>query len=152
MSAGGDATRGDNTSGEGDVDRRRGIKIGDELLESEGTGEGRRWGVGDIGDGGITLGGGGGVIIMGEECGLLSFSSSARASSSYRRAGMYVQFIARGKPEKKPCITFCTRSATSCTKASLRAADCCSTRIAPSDESCGKGGSTKGIVAGIEPQ
>ena len=65
MSPVGDATRGDNTSGEGDVDIRRAFKIGDELLEeSEGT---RRWGVGDTGDGGISLGGGGGVDIMGEE-------------------------------------------------------------------------------------
>ena len=68
MSPGGEATRGDNTSGEGDVDIRRAFKIGDNLLEeSEGAGEGRRWGVGDIGDGGISLGGGGGVDIMGEE-------------------------------------------------------------------------------------
>lgn len=68
MSPGGEATRGDNTSGEGDVDIRRAFKIGDNLLEeSEGAGEGRRWGVGDIGDGGTSLGGGGGVDIMGEE-------------------------------------------------------------------------------------
>ena len=48
MSAGGNTTCGDNTSGEGDVDRWRGIEIGDEVLESENTGEGRHWGVGDI--------------------------------------------------------------------------------------------------------
>jgi len=71
MSPVGDATRGDNTSGEGDVDIRRAFKIGEELLkESEGTDEGRRWGVGDTGDG-ISLGGDGGgrggVDIMGEE-------------------------------------------------------------------------------------
>jgi hypothetical protein len=87
ISAGGDATRGDNTSGEGDVDIRRAFRIGDELSKGlDGTGEWWRWGVGDTGDSGrlsIILGGGG-VVIMGEECGLPSFSISACASSSYK--------------------------------------------------------------------
>jgi hypothetical protein len=40
MSAGGDATRGDNTSGDGDVDKRRAFRIGDEVSdELDGTGE-----------------------------------------------------------------------------------------------------------------
>ena len=49
------------------------------------------------------------------------------------------------------CITFCTRPAISCVMASFRAADCCSTRMALSRESCGKAGSTRGILAGVEP-
>ena len=67
--------------------------------------------------------------------------------------GWDVQFHCVRKSQKKllDSITFCKRSATSCVKVSFRAADCCSTRIAPSAESCGKGGSTRGIVAGVEP-
>jgi hypothetical protein len=40
ISVGGDSTRGDNTSGEGDVDIRRAFRIGDELSEElDGPGE-----------------------------------------------------------------------------------------------------------------
>ena len=102
MSAGGNTTCGDSASGdsgEGDVDKWRGIKIGDELLESEGTGEEQRWGIGDIRDGGIILGGGS-VIIMGGECGLLSCSSSACASLSYRRAMMRCSVLSHAESQK----------------------------------------------------
>jgi hypothetical protein len=53
MSAEGDATRDDNTSGEGDIDKRRAFRIGDELSEElDGTGERWRRGVENTGDGG----------------------------------------------------------------------------------------------------
>jgi hypothetical protein len=97
MSAGGDWTRGGNVSGEGDSDKRRACKMGDELLGGDGIDEGRRWGVGDIGDGGrlsTSLGGVGGVVITGEEYGMFSCSSSTCASSSYKRSGNRFSFIA----------------------------------------------------------
>lgn len=90
MSIGGDGSRGGSVRGEGDGDKRRACKIGDELLGDDGIDEGRRWGVGDTGDGGrlsTSLGGVGGVVITGGEYGIFSCSSSTCASSSYRRAG-----------------------------------------------------------------
>jgi len=105
MSVGGDATRDGNASGEGDKDKRRARKIGDELLE-EGGGidEGRRWGVGDTGDGGrlsTILGGVEGVVITDEECEIFSSSSSTCASSSCKRAGDRVQFHCTQRARKK---------------------------------------------------
>ena len=85
MSAGDDKTCGGNVSGEGDGDKRRACKMGDELSGGDGIDEGRRWGVGDTGDGGrlsTSLGGVGGVVITGEEYGMFSCSSSTCASSS----------------------------------------------------------------------
>jgi hypothetical protein len=80
MSVGGDATRGGDASGEGDGDKRRACKIGDELVDERGgIDEGRRWGVGDSGDGGrwsASLGGIGGVVITAEEYGMFSCSNS----------------------------------------------------------------------------
>lgn len=110
MSVGGDGTRDGNTSGEGDGDKRRACKIGDELLEGDSI-EGRRWGVGDIGDVGrlSSLGGVGGVVITGEEYGIFSCSSSACASSSYKRTRVLrAQFKACGKPGKNcsPALPF----------------------------------------------
>lgn len=99
MSAGGDGTRGGNVSGEGDGDKRRACKMGDELLGDD-IDEGRRWGVGDTGDGGrlrTSLGGVAGVVITGEEHGMFSCSSSTCASSSYRRTGDRFSFTAWGK-------------------------------------------------------
>lgn len=108
-----------------------------------------------MGDGGrlsTSVGGVGGVVIMGEENGIFSCSSSTCASSSYRQVGDRFGIIARGMQEKLlASITFCTRPAISYVNASFRAADCCSTRIALSRESCGKGGSTMGILTGVEP-
>ena len=125
-------------------------------MGGDGIDEGRRWGVGDTGDGGrlsISLGGVGGVVITGEEYGIFSCSNLTCASSSYRRAGDRFSSIAWEKPGENcfASITFCTRPAISCVKASFRAADCCSTRIAPLRESCGKGGSTTVILTGVEP-
>ena len=85
MSVGGDGALGGNVRGEGDGDKRRACKIGDEPSGGDGVDEGRRWGVGDTGDGGrlsTSLGGVGGVVITGEEYGVFSFSSSTCASSS----------------------------------------------------------------------
>lgn len=101
MSAGGDGTRGGNVSGEGDGDKRRACKMGDELLGGDDIDEGRRWGVGDTGDVGrlsTSLGGVGGVVITGEKYGTFSCSSSTCASSSYRGTGDRFSFIAWGKP------------------------------------------------------
>ena len=101
MSVGGDGSRGGNARGEGDKDKRCACKIGDEPLVGDGIDEGRRWGVGDTGDGGrlsTSLGGLGGVVITGEEYETSPCSSSTCASSSYRRASDRFSFIAWGKP------------------------------------------------------
>lgn len=87
---------------------------------------------------------------MGDEYGIFSCSSSACASSSYK--GLVGSVHGVRKTSLLASITFCTRPAISCVKASFRAADCCSTRIAPSRESFGKGGSTTGILKGVEQQ
>jgi hypothetical protein len=100
MSVGGDGTRGGNAGGEGGGDKRCACNIGDELSGGDGIDEGRRWGVGDTGDGGrlsTSLGGVGGVVITGEEYGTFSCSSSTCAPSSYKRAGDWFSFIAWGK-------------------------------------------------------
>jgi hypothetical protein len=70
-------------------------------LGGNGIDEGRRWGVGDTGDGGrltTSFGGLGGVVITGEEYEIFSCSSSTCASSSYRRVSDRFSFIAWGKP------------------------------------------------------
>src|SRR6267142_6126448 len=46
---------------------------------------------------------------------------------------------------EKVCVTLCTRSTISCVRAWFRAADCCSTRIAPSRERRGKGECAVGV-------
>jgi hypothetical protein len=103
MSVGGDGSRGGNVSGEGDGDKRRACNTRDELLGGDGIDEGRRWGVGDTGDGGrlsTSLGGVGGVVITGEEYVIFSCSRSSCASSSYRRVGDRFSFISWGKSGK----------------------------------------------------
>ena len=101
MSVGGDKTCDGNASGEEDGNIRQACKIGDEILGGDGIEEGRRWGVGDTGEGGrlsTSLGGVGGVVIAGEEYGIFSCSSPTCAFSSYRRASDRFSFVAPGKP------------------------------------------------------
>ena len=142
-SSGGDATSADNGGGVKDLGEPRVLEVGYEFLAGRnGSGEGRRCGVGDSGDDARRRSGGGDGVIAGIGLG----SRAACASSSCRRTGRRLGLSVR-KFRVKFCITFSTRPAISCVSASFRAADCCNTRMAPSRESPGKGESTRGVGA-----